>query len=59
MVSLYAVWVPAFVVAHLAGIILLLYSLEQVSVQSAFSTLARFEASTTEYSAFNGAVQRL
>ena len=40
MVSLYAVWVPAFVVAHLAGIILLLYSLEQVSAQSAFSPLA-------------------
>ena len=33
MVSLYPVWVPAFVVAHLLGFLLLLYSLEQVRVQ--------------------------
>ena len=33
MVSLYAVWVPAFAVAHLLGILLLLYSLEQVRIQ--------------------------
>ena len=33
MVSLYAVWVPTLCAAHIVGFLLLLYSLEQVSIE--------------------------